>query len=118
MASSAGDSPEVFVLNDQCPAGFARNAKNHCKLDSLNNNYQSPHGSGVGGLRAGLPALRDGFSPRVIDLGRYLFFDPILSADHTVACSSCHDPDYGFADGLARARGINNALLGRAAPSL
>ena len=118
MASSADDGPEVFVLNDQCPAGFARNAENHCKLDSLYNNYQSPHGSGVGGLRAGLPALRDGFSPTVIDLGRYLFFDPILSADHTVACSSCHDPDYGFADGLARARGINNALLGRSAPSL
>ena len=76
MASSAGDSPEVFVLNDQCPAGFARNAKNYCKLDSLYNNYQSPHGSGVGGLRAGLPALRDGFSPRVIDLGRYLFLIP------------------------------------------
>ncbi len=30
-------------------------------------------------------------------LGRRLFFDPILSADNTVACASCHHPDHGFA---------------------
>ncbi|MCH1601428.1 MAG: cytochrome-c peroxidase [Luminiphilus sp.] len=81
-------------------------------------NYRSPHDSGVGGPRAGLPEIRDGFSPQVIDLGRYLFFDPLLSADKSIACSSCHDPDYGFADGLARARGINKAVLDRSAPSL
>ena len=62
--------------------------------------------------------IRDGFSPQVIDLGRYLFFDPLLSANNSIACSSCHDPDYGFADGLGRARGINKAVLDRSAPSL
>lgn len=30
------------------------------------------------------------------DLGRALFFDPALSKSGELACSSCHDPAYGF----------------------
>lgn len=42
----------------------------------------------------------------MIALGRELFFDPILSADNTVSCASCHDPAKGWADGLPKAVGI------------
>ncbi len=38
-----------------------------------------------------------------IELGKLLFFDPILSASNERACASCHRPDKGFSDGLARA---------------
>ena len=107
-----------FELATTCPAGFELTEEGRCELNSLYDNYRSPHDSGVGGPRAGLPDIRDGFPPQVIDLGRYLFFDPLLSADNSIACSSCHDPDYGFADGLGRARGINKAVLDRSAPSL
>lgn len=31
-----------------------------------------------------------------IELGRQLYFDPRLSADATISCASCHDPDQGF----------------------
>ena len=34
-----------------------------------------------------------------IALGEKLFFEPRLSADGTVACASCHDPDRAFTDG-------------------
>ena len=107
-----------FELAKVCPAGFVLSAERVCDLQTLYDSYSSPHDSGVGGPRAGLPDIRDGFSPEVIDLGRYLFFDPVLSGDNTVACSSCHDPDHGFADGRGRARGINGAVLERSAPSL
>jgi cytochrome c peroxidase len=116
-AIAKGEAGE-FALVDNCPAGFKINEQSVCKLDSLYNHYSSPHNSGVGGPRAGLPELRDGFSPQVIDLGRYLFFDPLLSGDNTIACSSCHDPDHGFADGRDRAVGINGVSLDRSAPSL
>ena len=33
------------------------------------------------------------------DLGRYLFYDPILSKDSTVSCASCHKQEYAFSDG-------------------
>lgn len=51
-------------------------------------------------------------------LGRKLFFDPILSADRTVACASCHEPDHGFASREARPRGIRGQQAARRAPSL
>ena len=115
---TADEHHHSFELATACPAGFKLTEERRCKLNSLYDNYRSPHDSGVGGPRAGLPKIRDGFSPQVIDLGRYLFFDPLLSADNSIACSSCHDPDYGFSDGLGRARGINKAVLDRSAPSL
>ena len=53
-----------------------------------------------------------------VALGRRLFFDPILSADNTVACASCHRPDKGFSSGDAKPRGIRNQALKRKAPTL
>lgn len=42
-----------------------------------------------------------------IDLGRRLFFDPILSADSTMACASCHLPQSSFTDNLPVSPGID-----------
>ena len=36
-----------------------------------------------------------------IDLGKTLFFDPILSKNNKRACASCHSPDKAFSDGLS-----------------
>lgn len=37
-----------------------------------------------------------------IALGRQLFYDPIISKDSTIACASCHNPQFNFTDnGLA-----------------
>lgn len=41
-----------------------------------------------------------------VELGRHLFFDPILSADNTMSCGSCHQADLGFADGQATSVGV------------
>jgi cytochrome c peroxidase len=51
-----------------------------------------------------------------VALGRKLFFDPILSADNTVACANCHKPEHGFSEG--KPRGIRGQELTRRAPSL
>lgn len=34
-----------------------------------------------------------------IELGRFLFYDPILSKDSTISCASCHLQQHAFADG-------------------
>jgi len=41
-----------------------------------------------------------------VELGRHLFFDPILSSDSTQSCASCHDPELAFTDGLAVSTGV------------
>ena len=115
-ASAAADAQ--FVLRDYCPPGFELTDANACELRTLYQNYESLRYAGVGGPRTGLPAARDGFSPQQIDLGRYLFFDPLLSRDGTVSCASCHHPDLGFSDGRPRAIGIDGTEVRRAAPSL
>ncbi len=107
----------AFSLSPHCPPGFEL-VQGACRLRSLYQRYDSLQGAGVGGLKTGLPSWRDGFTPQQIDLGRYLFFDPLLSADHTLSCASCHQPDRGFADGMGRSVGSRGQLSARSAPSL
>ncbi|MEE8306049.1 MAG: cytochrome-c peroxidase, partial [Gammaproteobacteria bacterium] len=108
----------TIELKDYCPPGFELLANNTCRLRTLYDGYNSLQNAGVGGLKTALPAARDGFSPQQIDLGRYLFFDPVLSGDNSMSCASCHHPELGFADGRARSIGIGGADVNRAAPSL
>jgi cytochrome c peroxidase len=107
-----------FKLCENCPPGFELTDEGVCKLRSLYQQYSSLTDEGVGGLKTALPEVRDGFTPQQIDLGRYLFFDPILSGDGTVSCSSCHQPEKGFSDGLATSIGIGGQEVKRGAPSL
>jgi cytochrome c peroxidase len=109
---------EHITLRDYCPPGFELTDSNLCELHTLYDGYDSLNDAGVGGLKTALPRARDGFSPQQIDLGRYLFFDPLLSGDNSLSCASCHHPDLGFTDGLPRAIGIGGAQVKRGAPSL
>src|SRR5258706_12751953 len=52
------------------------------------------------------PTNRVADDPRAADLGRRLFFDTRLSSNGRVACSTCHQADRGFQDGIALANGV------------
>ncbi len=117
IATTGAAQAAEFRLATQCPAGFKAQGGT-CWLDSPYRDYPSIQHAGVGGLKTGLSFVREGFSPAEIDLGRLLFFDPALSGDGTVACSSCHDPAAGFADGRATSKGIGGKSGQRSAPSL
>ncbi len=49
-----------------------------------------------------------------INLGKLLFFDPILSGNKDVACASCHQPNLAYTDNLDIAIGVNGIGLGAA----
>jgi cytochrome c peroxidase len=53
-----------------------------------------------------------------VELGRFLFYDPILSADSTQSCSSCHLPVGAFTDNQAVSVGIAGVAGERSAMSL
>jgi cytochrome c peroxidase len=53
-----------------------------------------------------------------IALGQKLFFDGRLSADGTVACSTCHDPARAFTDGKPTSIGIQARVGQRNAPTI
>jgi cytochrome c peroxidase len=47
-----------------------------------------------------------------VELGRLLFFDPILSSTKDVACATCHHPGFGWGDGRSTPVGVGGAGLG------
>src|SRR3989475_10007676 len=57
-------------------------------------------------------------TPEKIALGERLFFDGRLSADGSVACSTCHDPARAFTDGKAASIGIQGRVGQRNAPTI
>ncbi len=54
------------------------------------------------------------FSEAKVELGRLLFWDPILSGHQDVACATCHHPDFGYAEGRALSIGSGGRGLGPA----
>lgn len=53
-----------------------------------------------------------------IELGRRLFYDPILSSDSTQSCASCHRQEKAFTDGLAVSTGVRGLPGRRSAMAL
>ena len=105
---------EDFVLSETCPPSFHLLENGTCELVSLYIFYDTPPGHG--GFRAKLEPPASTYTPQQIDLGRYLFFDPILSGSGELSCASCHSPSHSLADG--RATSLGTMALKRSAPSL
>jgi cytochrome c peroxidase len=42
-----------------------------------------------------------------INLGRLLFFDPVLSGNKDVSCATCHQPEFNYAEFLETSIGVN-----------
>lgn len=60
------------------------------------------------------PLTKEGF-----ELGRKLFFDPILSIDNSLSCGVCHSQVHAFADhGTAFSLGVDGAIGTRNSPAL
>jgi cytochrome c peroxidase len=71
---------------------------------------------GSGGLRRPFPEMNqranNPATPEKAELGRLLYFDPILSGDNTQSCATCHHPDLGFSDGRNLAMGNGGKGVG------
>ncbi len=57
-------------------------------------------------------------TPDKVALGAKLFDDPRLSGDGTVACSTCHQAELSFTDGVPRHGGLDGQPLDRRTPPL
>jgi cytochrome c peroxidase len=57
------------------------------------------------------PANNPGTEAKV-ELGRLLFWDPILSGEGDVACATCHHPSTGYTDGRALSIGVGGRGFG------
>ena len=46
------------------------------------------------------------------ELGRLLFYDPILSGGKDISCATCHHPEFGYAESQEISIGVNGVGLG------
>jgi cytochrome c peroxidase len=53
-----------------------------------------------------------------MQLGRRLFFDPIMSSDQSISCASCHNPGLGGADATSFSRGVGGLQGNMNAPTV
>lgn len=52
-------------------------------------------------------------------LGQKLFYDPILSGSGQMSCASCHNPERGFTDGIAKSKSrLEDLSVDRNSPTL
>ena len=112
------NNSQSFNLSEHCPPSFELTSQGVCRLLTQYQFYDSIQNRGVGGTQTSLPPHRDGYTPAQIDLGRFLFFDPLLSKDGSLSCSSCHIPEKGFSDDLDRSIGVTGQKVPRSAPTL
>lgn len=47
-----------------------------------------------------------------IELGRLLFYDPVLSGKKDISCASCHHPEFGYSESIQVSIGVNGHGLG------
>ncbi|WP_460224806.1 cytochrome-c peroxidase [Aurantivibrio infirmus] len=53
-----------------------------------------------------------------VALGKMLFFDTRLSGDGNMSCATCHNPLFGWSDGLRTAKGFKSKVLPRSTPTI
>ncbi|MDX2001896.1 MAG: cytochrome c peroxidase [Chitinophagales bacterium] len=86
-----------------------------CKKDDNQDEY-------VLNLPKGFPALSipadNQLTHERVQLGKLLFFDPRLSRDSSISCSSCHLPEKAFSDVFAISPGVEGRKGFRNSPTL
>lgn len=58
------------------------------------------------------------FTPASYELGKKLFFDPVMSRDSSISCGSCHLPGKAFSDAFSVSVGVDGTPGTRNSPSL
>jgi cytochrome c peroxidase len=84
--------------------------------------FQIAHAQSVVPHSLGVPTVIDPLdnpsTPAKVGLGRKLFFDKRLSADNSIACATCHDPNAGFADPHSVSVGVKGRRGERNSPTV
>ncbi|MCF6330444.1 MAG: c-type cytochrome [Sulfurimonas sp.] len=66
-----------------------------------------------------IPTPKDNpITPQKVELGKLLFFDKRLSRADDISCATCHDPKYGWADGVAQSVGDREQKGRRNSPTI
>ncbi|MCC6490019.1 MAG: right-handed parallel beta-helix repeat-containing protein [Candidatus Hydrogenedentes bacterium] len=102
-------------------AAFAQNALPIPGFDFVSGAYvpAEPYREGqpkVTGLQLPFPEMpsldSNPMTPEKVELGKLLYFDPVLSGPNALSCATCHHPDHGFADARQLSMGVGGRGTG------
>lgn len=85
-------------------------------------NFSDDQASDLIKVPAGFPNIKfpndNSFSLARWELGKKLFYDPILSLDGSISCASCHNPKFAFSDSVSLSNGVIQRAGVRNTPTL
>lgn len=99
----------------------------HCKKKSEETKTEAPEKVSVEEFKVKIPLGLDQdlnipennpLTAKKIALGHMLYFDERLSADNTISCATCHNPDKGWSDNSPVSTGIKGQQGTRNAPTV
>lgn len=93
-----------------CPVLIAQSHAEEDNIQALKQLYKRP-------LEIPYPESNP-YSEEKDQLGKWLFFDPRLSASGTQSCATCHNPSLGWEDGMELGTGHEHQKLRRATPTI
>lgn len=64
-----------------------------------------------------IPA-HNSMTPAKVELGKFLFFEPRISASGVISCATCHNPALGYTDRIPRATGHDGQIGERNTPTV
>lgn len=107
LLAPSAQALQAFELSDKCPkTGLYQDSDGYCRpVQPYTETNFAYHGLWK------MEQRQVKLSPKKIDLGRLLFFDPILSGARNQSCASCHDPHRAFSgvrENLRNAPGLVN----------
>lgn len=73
---------------------------------------------GLGPLPAVEHPVDNPMTPEKVELGKMLYFDTRLSGTERVSCATCHNPSFGWGEGVGLSVGVGDQLLSRHSPTV
>lgn len=107
----------VPLANDLYDLQKSSNIKNKTTFSSLNDG-KNIYEAGIFNPEYFASGKEAFSSPERVKLGRFLFFDPILSDNNERACASCHKPELAFTDGNIKSLTFERGDLPRNSPTV
>ena len=107
----------TLVFGTFAPLSVADDFQRLEKANPLRPIPDPPLGIGVDEVYPKLTDFPDPPTPETVRLGRWLFYDKRLSADGTISCATCHQPEYAFSEPTPVSTGIGGQKGGRKSPS-
>ncbi|MFT5911980.1 MAG: cytochrome c peroxidase [Paraglaciecola sp.] len=106
----------IILIFTHCATDDSFNPDNDTGINTPTNNDNN--GSNTNTLdNRGLPLtttdpIANPTSDAKVELGRLLFWDPVLSGEKDVACATCHHPQFGYSDGRELPIGVGGIGIG------